>query len=518
MLFHNRYRAQAVVCRAPFDGARGAVGGSNHGAVKQGEKTCSKARRDPLLDSNGKSTCGSVDPLLSKGLRNPEKLDRKKKNKADNVEVGAARSLDRYRLQRHAAKILGWPKALSGCEYARQHGAAGVEVWRNTSADRGSWSRYRGLQTCKSVWNCPVCSNRRAWNRRGDLQKLVDYANKQGLTLVMLTLTSSHDLSTSLSEQKRMMKKAKASLTSRAPFKKGLLRHMVGSVTATEVTHGQWTGWHQHFHYIVVLNLRHLPFHKREEEARRLGEMAWPAWQGAATNSGLHVARQGWSVDVGAAVAAYPTDKDKIEGGWTLADEATRGAAKKGAGRHPFELLRLSCDADDASARELFIEYVDAMRNVRALVWSRGLAELVGVNKDDDDQGEGDEANEEAAEVTEEHTGTLDKKEWQGSMTRPGVRSRRGRMAVAVSRAGVAGFEQERDNGKRDPHAEDQAKVLIELGVKDPAADVIDLDDDKDSAALSYYAKIDAETDRFLDAILDVQKEWSGAVDNKPPP
>lgn len=517
MLFSNKIKPQALVCRAPFDGMRGAVGTPNQRPVKQVEKPGSKACRDAPLDSNGKTTCGSVDPLLSKGLRNPEKHDGKKKNKADHVEVGAARSLDRYRLQRHAAKILGWPKALSACEYARQYGAEGVEVWRNTSADRGSWSRYRGLQTCKNVWNCPVCSNRRAWNRRQDLQTLVDFANKQGLTLVMITLTSSHDLSTSLSEQKRMMKRAKASLTSRAPFKKGLLRHMVGSVTATEVTHGQWTGWHLHFHYIVVLNLRHLPFHLREEEARRLGEMAWPAWQGAATNSGLHVARQGWSVDVGAAVAAYPTDKDKIEGGWTLADEATRGAAKKGAGRHPFELLRLSCDANDASARELFIEYVDGMRNVHALVWSRGLAELVGV-KDDDDQGEGDEAKEKAAEVTEEHTGTLDKKEWQGSIIRPGVRSRRGRMAVAVSRAGVTGFEQERDNGKCDPHAEDQAQVLIELGVKDPAADVIDLDDHKDSASLSYEARMEAETERFLDAIIDVQLEWAGAVDNKPPP
>lgn len=485
---------QNPVLRAPFD-----VGGGGGFAPNQ---TIPEAPSVPVghvdfgrsgtaggarLDSNGKSTCGKVEQ------------ERK----------GAARTLDRYRLQRHAAKILGWPKGLSACEYARREGVERVEAWRHTSEERGSWNKFVGLQTCKRVWDCPVCSNRRAWNRRQDLQKLVEYAQKTGLTLVMLTLTSSHDLETTLKEQRRMMKKAKASLTTRAGFKKGFLPRLVGSVTATEVTHGLWTGWHFHFHYILLVNLRDLPPDERDEEAQRLGEMAWPAWEGAAKNAGLHVNRKAYSVEVGEAVARYPADKEKLEGGWTLADEATRGAAKGGAGRHPFELLRLSCDEGDESARTLFQEYSRDIKGARALYWSKGLAELVGVKPDPDETGEGDEPQEEEDPVTRELAGDLGPKEWTGTGARPGVRARRGRMAVAVARAGAEGFELERDNGKKDPHAEGQAEALAELGLPDPDADIQLIDDDDGPV---WSSRPDAETVEFLADVEELYRPDPGGL------
>lgn len=405
------------------------------------------------LDSNGKSTCGEG---------------------AVAEQRGAARTLDRYSLQRHAAKILGWPRALSGCEYARQAGTKQVEVWQHTSPDRGAWAGYRGLQTCKSVWDCPVCSNRRAWVRRGELQQLVDYAQAQGLTLVMLTLTSQHDLETRLVDQLRMMKKAKGSLPSRAGFKRGLARHLVGSVTATEVTHGLRTGWHAHFHYILLVNLKHLPVRARDSYAKELGEMAWSAWEGAAVAAGLHVSRRAYSVDVGETVAAYPGKVEKIENNWTLADEATRGAVKKGAGRHPFELLRLSCDEDDAAARQLFVEYSKDIKNTRALVWSKGLAELVGVKKKDPEDGDPEDKPADESAVASTLAGELSQMDWEGKPNRLGVRARRGRMAVAVARAGSAGFELERDNGMADPLAKEVMAVLDDVGDDPDLSDFID--------------------------------------------
>lgn len=458
---------QNQVLRAPFDAGGGGGFSSNRTAsevpsVPVGHVDYGRSGLGPErpLDSNGKSTCGDGD-----------RLERK----------GAARTLDRYRLQRHAAKVLGWPKGLSACEYARREGVDRVESWRHSSQDRGSWHKFVGLQTCKRVWDCPVCSNRRAWNRRQDLQKLVEYAQNTGLTLLMLTLTSSHDLATTLKEQRRMMKKAKGSLTTRAGFKKGILPRLVGSVTATEVTHGRFSGWHLHFHYILLVDLRDLPPDNREDEAQRLGEMAWPAWEGAATNAGLHVNRKAYSVEVGEAVARYPADKEKLEGGWTLADEATRGAAKGGVGRHPFELLRLSCDEGDESARDLFQEYSRDIKGARALYWSKGLAELVGVKPDDEETGEGDEPQEEEDPVTRELAGDLGPSEWTGTGVRPGVRARRGRMAVAVARSGPEGFELERDNGKTDPQANGQAEALAELGLPDQDAEVQLIDDDDSS-------------------------------------
>ena len=424
------------------------------------------------LDSNGLSTCGHS------GLNDTE---------------GARRTFDRYRFQRHAAKILDWPKGLSACEWARQFRTETVEVWRNTSPERGSWSRFVGLQTCGGVWTCPVCSNRRAWRRRQDLQKLVEYAEREGLTLVMLTLTSQHDLGTALKDQRAMMGEAKSRMAALAAFKKGLGKHLVGSVTATEVTHGKRTGWHLHYHYILMLDLRDLSFQEREPKAQALGEAAWPAWRQAATKAGLHVSRAAYSVEVGKDVGRYPGDAEKIEKQWTLADEATRGAVKKGKkdgvleGRHPFELLRLSCDENDGYARRLFIEYAAGMKHAAALMWSRGLAGLVGVKED---KAEGEEKAE-ASEVVREKAGYLTHGEWRGEGGRKGVRLRRGRMAVAVARDGAEGLERERDSDRADPTAaelagssdpgplveDDDLDQLVQVRAEDMAAMPDEVDD-----------------------------------------
>lgn len=463
---------QQLALAADFDCLIGATA-----SAPQAPNVARSATAKPFLDSNGKSTCGEGALLERRG---------------------AARTIDRYRLQRHAAKILDWPKALSGCEFARQSKDQTVQVWQYTSQDRGSWSGYKGLQTCKNIWGCPVCSNKRAWVRRGELQQLVDYAQAEGLTLVMLTLTSQHDLETRLRAQLLMMKKAKKGLPSRAGFKKGLARHLVGSVTATEVTQGLRTGWHAHFHYIIVLDLKHLPVRARDSYAAELGEIAWPAWQGAAEAVGLHVSRRAYSVDVGETVAKYPGAIEKVESNWTLADEATRGAAKKGTGRHPFELLRLSCDENDEAARALFIEYAQDIKGTRALMWSKGLAELVGVKKSKDATEDGqqdDKPAEEAVAIESKLAGELSQDHWEGRPARPGVRARRGRMSVAVARAGVKGFELERDNAQVDPLAGQVASVLDELGedcelINDDEID--DQDDQDDELAADDLAWIHA--------------------------
>ena len=441
---------------APADSGRG---GQLSLALPGGEPRSGEGGGAPPVHSNGKLTRGDLQ----------------------NDATGERRTFDRYRLQRHAAKVLDWPKSLSGCEFARQRRGgvvAPIEVWQNSSADRGSWGRFTGLQTCGSVWSCPVCSNRRAWQRRAQLAQLIDWAKEEDFTLVMLTLTSKHDLETSLSEQRQMMKKAKSSLTGRAAFKNEFLEIMEGSVTATEVTHGKHTGWHLHFHYILVLDLRDLPAADRSKEAVKRGWSAFPAWELAAENAGLHVHKKGYAVDSSEMIAAYATNDKKMDG-WTLADEATRGASKRSQGRHPFELLRLSCDENDEDARVLFIEYAGAIKGASALKWSKGLAERVGI-KEEKEQGEGE--GEQRDEVVRKRCGTLEESEFIGTENRKGVRRRRARMLVAVAKDGEAGFERERDNNMADPtaaeldgkaaaEAADDAVAEAGLMEPDPAAE-----------------------------------------------
>lgn len=76
-----------------------------------------------------------------------------------------ATRIERFALQSAARRIL--PKSRTAkCLRLRRFDKAEIEVWR---AKQHGTAHYGGLQTCASVWACPVCSAKISERRRAEL-------------------------------------------------------------------------------------------------------------------------------------------------------------------------------------------------------------------------------------------------------------------------------------------------------------------------------------------------------------
>mgnify|MGYP000119489705 CR=1 FL=1 len=87
----------------------------------------------------------------------------------------ASRMADRFALQSVARSIL--PKSRTAkCLRIRAY-QRDVEVWKSKEHNTAS---YGGLQTCGSVWTCPVCSSKIAERRRVEIQGAIATHRAQG--------------------------------------------------------------------------------------------------------------------------------------------------------------------------------------------------------------------------------------------------------------------------------------------------------------------------------------------------
>ena len=129
---------------------------------------------------------------------------------------------------------------------------------------------YKGLVICGNVWGCPVCGARVSRVRRAEMNTLMAWARKEGLVPVMLTLTARHGRTDRLADLLGRMKNAKRRLRQRDEWRRLPFR---GSVTTTEITHGDRNGWHPHFHEIVLLEA------SGEAEALALVQPLADAWR-----------------------------------------------------------------------------------------------------------------------------------------------------------------------------------------------------------------------------------------------
>lgn len=302
--------------------------------------------------------------------------------------------LERYALQSVARWLL--PKSRTGkCLRLRQGHRQVIEVLRSKA--HGS-TFYSGLQTCASVWVCPVCSPKVSERRRADLQRSIQAWEAQGGVVWLLTLTHPHTAADALAGLLDAETKAlHAFFRNRAGIALREALGMAGHVRAWEVTHGRLrainNGWHPHFH--VLLFLKGTP---PGSMAHYQGE-AFKVWRAACLSAGLSApsAAHGCTIGDGAEAAAYiaktgteaPRENPAPDAvpHWGLDCEVTRGHTKRAKdGESPFDLLRaVLADRHDTEAGRLFCEFAAAFHGKRQLVWSRGLRELVGLPPDQTD-------------------------------------------------------------------------------------------------------------------------------------
>lgn len=364
-----------------------------HTSTFHGSKKNLKSRsvRGGQSDRWGGSEAGTAGGL---GGANPSGLgiDAKYKHTAEKVdpETGEilgfvdpmAGRIQRFVLQSVVRKLL--PKSrTNNCLRVRQGGKQ-IQVLK--SFEHGTAS-YGGLQTCGSVWQCPVCAAKIAERRRVEVLAAMTAWQAQGGCVNMITLTCPHQRSDDL--EQLLVKQAKA-LNSfwKDRQVKSVLVEMgnIGHIKATETTHGRLSdynnGWHPHYHVLMFdgsnVDLSLFDAARMTDWQVRL----YLRWANACKLAGLGQPSyaHGLKLDNGHKAGQYMTK-------WGLEDEITKGHTKKALhGETPFDLLRaLALDDTDRQAAALFIEFATVFKGKRQLRWSKGLKARFAVEEKSDD-------------------------------------------------------------------------------------------------------------------------------------
>lgn len=279
------------------------------------------------------------------------------------------------RFQKQAgARILRPMGRVHNCLWAPAAGKTNIGVWMSQEHQR---AHYKNLQTCGSVWECPVCSAKIAERRGAELASAIAVHRARGGEVLLMTLTNSHHnrhrLAWLVAGQQKAMRSFRTGKTAASDFE---AMGVVGMIRAWEVTHGTGSGWHPHFHVLVFVSapLDDLPAWRDRLAAR---------WLKCCRSAGLPLPdlQHGLDLQDGTYAARYAAK-------WGLEDEMTKGHTKKGReGRKtPFDLLGDFVETGDMEPGRLFQEFADAFKGKRQLVWSPGLKKLLAVDEATDEE------------------------------------------------------------------------------------------------------------------------------------
>lgn len=255
---------------------------------------------------------------------------------------------------------------------------------------------FKGVITCGSAWVCPICAAKITERRKVELQDgLVAHPE---LKPVMVTLTLQHWREDSLESRLDLLKGGLRFARSGASWRRIVDRLGIqGSITATEITWGNGSGWHPHSH-ILLLCSRILT----ESELAELKGFFLTRYGGWIERNEGYVAPEGVDVrNMDAGASGYLAK-------WGPAEELTKANVKLGRGDRigPWGLLAMSANGD-GRAGKLFQEFAKAVRGKRVLSFSDGLRDRLEL---------GQEKTDEELAVAEEETAvvlaTLDRYQW----------------------------------------------------------------------------------------------------------
>ena len=291
--------------------------------------------------------------------------------------------VNRFILQQVARKLL--PKTRTNyCLRLRQKGKQ-IEVWKSHEFKTAS---FVGLQTCGSVWACPVCAAKIAERRRAEVVAAMAAHKAAGGTVTLLTLTAPHQRTDNLADLLAKLKKAlngfKNDRRVEAIFK---AMGIIGDIKALEVTHGRLSpsnnGWHPHYHVLQFGGLGEALAALDWLQMVDMEEVLYQRWAAACVRAGLGEPSRahGLKLDDGSKAAKYVSK-------WGLEDEMTKGHTKKALhGETPFDFLRAYlADSNDKQAGALFREFAETFKGKRQLVWSRGLKKRYAIGELTDEE------------------------------------------------------------------------------------------------------------------------------------
>ena len=245
-------------------------------------------------------------------------------------------------------------------------------------------AHYSGLQTCSSVWSCPICSAKISERRKLEVRQAIDTHIAAGGGVEMVTLTVRHGRMDGLAELMGKLRVATKKIREHRDYKElRELLDVVGSIRALEVTHGNANGWHPHFHELWLFAS---PLTVRQRAM--LQRLLFSVWKTSSLAAGLPAPSRERGVHVQRAdSAAEYVAKWGTEPRWEAASEVTKANSKRGSGkgRTPFDLLRSYAEGDSRSGA-LFAEFSAAFKGYNQLRWTPGLKALFEIADQTDDE------------------------------------------------------------------------------------------------------------------------------------
>ena len=324
------------------------------------------------------------------------------------------------KIDRYGEQVMAFKYRVAMCH----RGTDGGPVTIKRSPD-GTRATFLGVQTCGSVWHCPLCAPKVALKRRDELNLamnrwMVDHGGSVGF----VTCTIQHDTKTfgagKLVPERDEIAEAMSYFKGTRAVRELLKRcGHVGSVRALEPTFGEINGWHLHSHDLAFVAADALIFDRsgrlvlwlsplgrlvklwaRELIKRGLAGLTGNETPAERRSKLRHLLTHCLTVQGGGKAADYVAkfgkEPEGDRGQWGIASEMTRAHLKNGASvergvpqrcghASPWALLNDAVDGD-ARSEALFREYAEAMQGRRQLFWSRGLKALLKIGEQSDEE------------------------------------------------------------------------------------------------------------------------------------
>lgn len=253
---------------------------------------------------------------------------------------------------------------------------------------------FGGLETCGSVWVCPVCARKIAARRQVEIGTALGTWQDQGGSFVLITLTMRHGKRHRLLQEIDALTAAWHSVNRSRVWVKH--RDRLGSpgwVRVLEITHSAANGWHAHLHFVLLV--------AGETSAADVDQLAgwlFPKWSRAVQAAGmpgaLAVGQDAMLVDGATAtdnLAGYLTKAGSEDPARDLGRELMGAMTKTARSEHStqpvWRLPEQFLETGDADLVDLWLEYESATFRRRQLVWSAGVRELLrlGLELSDDE-------------------------------------------------------------------------------------------------------------------------------------
>lgn len=316
--------------------------------------------------------------------------------------VAASSAVDR-RVGRFRAQAFLWDHSSRsrGRSCGLRPTGGSVELRRTEHQGVGTGG-FAGVQTCGSVWACPVCSARILAERQTEVEHAVSvwtgrvafftftvrHGRQHKLHEVWDAVQAGHHAITSgrvhQREKSRLGVKARRVVASGARRGSSVEVNCLPWLRVVEVTHGVDHGWHVHQHMLVFL-----PAGMTETECKALyatWHARWAAGAAAAGLDGALMVNDGRFVDSRGGIASY-VSKNTYTPAQVAGLEVARGDLKDGrlGNRSAMGILRDLVQTGASGDLALWHDFEAGSSGRRQMTWAVGARLVFGLGVERDD-------------------------------------------------------------------------------------------------------------------------------------